>query len=183
MTVISPADPGQTRSAIRQTASLPGPIYYRIGKGGNPALEGLDGRFSLDGVERIGEGREVLLLATGSIALLAAEAAASLARDGIRAAVGVAATLHPSPVRALERLGREFPLVVTLEEHFLVGGLGSLAAEVFSASGTGPRLLRLGVLEMIQGITGSAEFLRARAGLARDRIVEQVRASLRGGLG
>jgi transketolase len=180
MTVISPADPDQTRAAIRETATLPGPVYFRIGKGGNPALPGLEGRFSMGAVERIGAGRDVLLLTTGSIATVAAEAAALLEQEGIRLSLGVAATLHPAPVEALTRLGREFPIVVTLEEHFETGGLGSLAAEVFSSSGGGPRLVRLGVKEMTLGITGSAEFLRRRCGLSCEQVAQSVRDAVRG---
>jgi len=180
MTVISPADPAQTRSMMRQIEALPGPVYCRLGKGGNPELPGLGGRFSLDGIERIGDGQDVLLLSTGSIAVQVAEAAADLAHEGIRATVGVAATLHPGPVEALERLGRAFPLVVTIEEHFVTGGLGSLAAEVYSRGGSGPRVQRLGVNEMTLGISGSADFLRARVGLSRPQIVDSVRSALRG---
>ncbi|HVR83825.1 MAG TPA: transketolase C-terminal domain-containing protein [Planctomycetota bacterium] len=180
MTVISPADPDQTRAAIQQTAALPGPVYFRIGKGGNPALPGLGGRFRLQAVERIGEGRDVLLLTTGQIATVAAEAAAALEKEGIRVTLGVAATLEPAPVESLAALGREFPIAVTLEEHFVTGGLGSLAAEVFSSSGAGPRLLRLGVQEMTLGITGSAEFLRRRCGLSLDQIVDRIRTAVRG---
>jgi len=179
MTVLSPADPSQTRTMMRRIEALPGPVYCRLGKGGNPELPGLDGRFSLDGIELIGDGRDVLLLGTGSISFQVAEAAADLAREGIRATMGVAATLHPGPVEALERLGRAFPLVVTIEEHFVTGGLGSLAAEVFSRGGAGPRLHRMGVNEMTLGISGSAEFLRARVGLSRPQIVDFVRRMVR----
>jgi transketolase len=171
MTVLSPADPAQTRSALLETASLPGPAYFRIGKGGNPVVPGLNGRFKLGDLERVREGKDVLLIATGSMAPIAVEAAAELDRQGVQAAVSVAATLNPAP--SVKLVG--FPLVVTLEEHFVTGGLGSMVAESLGAS----QLLRLGVEEMTTGVSGSLDFLRRRAGLMPDQIVARVLEALR----
>lgn len=177
--VFSPADPAQTRSLMEQTAALPGPAYYRIGKGGNAPLPGLDGRFRIDGIERVREGKDVLLLTTGSIATVVAEAASDLERDGVRASVAVAATLNPSPKAALAALAREYPLVVTVEEHFSAGGLGSMAAEVLAGLASRPRLEIIGVESMETGITGSMDFMRRRAGLSRDQIAARVLKAIR----
>lgn len=180
LTVVSPADPGQTRTALRETAGLPGPVYYRIGKGGNPTLPGLEGRFVLSGVDRIREGKDLLLLTTGPIAPEVANAAEALARQGVQATVAVAATLSPAPKEALTRLASDFPLVVTVEEHFATGGLGSMAAEILSGLARRPRLRILGVTEMTVGIGGSMEFMRDRAGLTAERIAATALEELRG---
>jgi transketolase len=179
MTVVSPADPAQTRTALMETAELPGPAYFRIGKGGNPTVPGLGGRFKLSEVERVSEGKDLLLLATGSIVAVAADAAADLAREGVQAAVAVAATLNPPPEASLIRLARDFPLVVTVEEHFSRGGLGSMAAETLAAAPSRPRVLRLGVEEMTTGLTGSMDYMRGRAGLTRAGIAARAMEALR----
>jgi transketolase len=179
LTVLSPADPGQTRKALRDTAGLPGPIYYRIGKGGNPTLPGLEGRFALSDLESVRDGTDLLLLTTGPIAPVVAEAAEDLQQQGVMAAVAVAATLHPAPKEALIRLAAQFPLVVTVEEHFIRGGLGSMAAEVLAGLPSRPRLRIIGVDEMTTGISGSMEFMRRRTGLTRDQIAAAVLEELR----
>ena len=76
MTVLVPADPAQTRAIVRAAMDLPGPAYLRVGKGGNPEVPGLGGRFAFGRPEVVRPGREILLLAAGPIvheALAAAE--------------------------------------------------------------------------------------------------------------
>lgn len=179
MTVIAPADPPQTRSAIRAAAALPGPVYFRVGKGGNPTLPALGGRFRLSEVECVVEGKDLLILATGSMVPAAVSAAQLLERQGIRAAVGVAATIHPAPKESLQRLAEPFPLVLAVEEHFTVGGLGSMVAEALSERPVRPQLLRIGVNDMGGGVGGSAEYLRQLAGLTPGQIAARADEALR----
>jgi transketolase len=179
MTVVSPADPAQTKSALLETAALPGPVYFRMGKGGNPAVPGLNGRFKLGDLERVRVGKDALLVVTGPITPVAVEAAAELERQGINAAVLVAATLGPVSAVKLGAQLDSFPVVATIEEHFVRGGLGSLVAEVLSQRGAKSRLVRLGVDEMITGVSGSMDYLRRRAGLMSDQIAARVVEALR----
>jgi transketolase len=134
----------------------------------------------LSEIERVSGGKDVLVLATGSIAAVAAEAAGDLAKEGVQATVAVAATLNPAPSEALIRLARDFPLVVTVEEHFATGGLGSMAAEALAGAPSCPRLLRLGVETMTTGLTGSMDYMRGLAGLTRARIAARALEALRG---
>ena len=179
MTVISPADPAQTRNALLETVDLPGPVYFRIGKGGNPGVAGLSGRFKLGDLERVRVGKDALLVCTGPITPAVMEAAADLERQGVQTTVLVAATLSPASAIKLGAQIDSFPVIVTVEEHFIRGGLGSLIAEVLTQRATRPRLVRLGVDEMITGVSGSMDFLRRRAGLAPDQIAARVIEALR----
>ena len=103
LTVLAPADPEQTVAAVRLTQTLPGPVYLRVGKGGDPAVPGLDGRLRLDCPEVVRDGTVVLLLATGSIIHEALQAARLLEGRGISTAAAVMAHL---PFVARPRLGR-----------------------------------------------------------------------------
>ena len=179
MTVISPADPAQTRNALLETVDLPGPVYFRIGKGGNPAVAGLNGRFKLGDPERVRIGKDALLICTGPITPVVVEAAAELERQGVQATVLVAATLSPASATKLGAQIDSFPVIATVEEHFIRGGLGSLIAEVLTQKATRPRLVRLGVDEMITGVSGSMDYLRRRSGLAPDQIAARVMEALR----
>lgn len=95
--VVAPADPQQTRTALPALQRLPGPVYLRLGKESQP-VPGLDGRFALGRSERIGDGRDVALVALGGMAATAVEAADRLAADGVEAAVHVVSSLNPAPV-------------------------------------------------------------------------------------
>ncbi len=164
LAVVAPADLAQTRSAVLALADLPGPAYLKLGKGGR-AVPGLDGRFGLGRAELIGEGEDVALLAYGSMVAEAVDAAALLEVEGVRATVGVIASLAPPPVRDLVDLLDRVPLAVALEAHYVTGGLGSLVSEVVAERSLGCRVVRQGVTDLPPGDTGSAAFLNARHGL------------------
>ena len=179
LTVIAPADPAQTRSAVFVAHHLPGSVYFRIGKGGNPIIPELGGRFALDRVEIIREGRDILLLSTGGITAEVVKAARVLRRDGINACVAVAATLSPPPNQEIAALLSTFQHVMTIEEHYVIGGLGSLVAEILAEAGASVRFARLGVKSAPDGIVGSHAYLLQQHGLAQDGIAKSARALLR----
>lgn len=158
---IAPADAAQARSALRVTADLPGPAYYRISKRGDE-LPGLDGRFELGRLELLREGRDVAILAIGSIAHEAVTAANQLSERGIDAAVGLVSSFNPSPVEDIAALLEDMPAALTVEAHYRNGGLGSLVAETIAERGIGCRLLRAGVSRMPGGETGSQRYLEDR---------------------
>ncbi len=164
LAVVAPADLAQARSAVLALADLPGPAYLKLGKGGR-AVPGLDGRFGLGRAELIGEGEDVALLAYGSMVAEAVDAAALLEVEGVRATVGVIASLAPPPVRDLVDLLDRVPLAVALEAHYVTGGLGSLVSEVVAERSLGCRVVRQGVTDLPPGDTGSAAFLNARHSL------------------
>jgi transketolase len=171
LTVISPADERQTTRALQKTWDLPGPIYYRLGKDTNQMVEGLDGRFELGRADRVRDGEDVLLVATGRVAIDAIAAAEQLAKGGVSAAVLVVASLSPPPLEDLARELRRFELCLTVEAHYVTGGLGSLVAEVIADNGLGCRLLRNGAREAPTSI-GSQEHMHRQSGLAADQLAE-----------
>ncbi len=175
--VLSPAEARQVPSVLSASASWPGPVYYRLGKDDRAEVPGLDGRFDPGGVDVVREGSEILLLATGSVAAEAALAGERLASEGSSPTVGVVTRLAPTPVDALAALLARHTFVVTVEAHFLAGGLGSLVAEVIAERGLPCRLVRRGVDE-IPASAGTPHLL-ARFGLDRESLAATCRA-LRG---
>jgi transketolase len=167
MRVIAPADHEQTAAAVRGTWDTPGPIYYRLGKDDRTVVPGLAGRFTIDGVETIREGADVALVACGSVTVEAAAAAELLAAQGVQATVAVVAAVHPAPAAALAAVCRRVPLVVSVEAHYLNGGVGSLVAEVIAEQGLGCRLVRCGVRDVADGRSGSQQYMHERHGLSR----------------
>lgn len=174
LAVIAPVDPAQTRSALLATHEHPGPIYFRIGKGGDVPVPGFDGRFSLSGVETVGSGKELLILTTGSLG----PEIAGIAQELSQATAGLVATLNPAPTEALGRLLGAFPRVLVVEEHYVQGGLGSLVAESVAAGGRAVAFRSMGVREVPSGLTGSRDYMRRKAGLDRASILAEAKKLL-----
>ena len=180
LTVIAPADHVQTTTAIRKTYDLPGPIYYRIGKREDYVIPNLEGRFTLGGTEIIREGSDVLVITIGSITVEAVTATEKLAAKGIEATAAVVSSLRPAPIEDLSALLSRFKLAVTVEEHYVAGGLGSLVAEVAAEQGAACRVVRCGVRHLPSGISGSERYMHEVNGLSSEGIVKAVLAALGG---
>jgi transketolase len=175
MTIIAPADPAQAVAAARASTAIDGPIYFRIGKT-TAAVPGLDGRFELGRLDLIGEGRDVTILALGSIAGEAVRARELLEQEGIGATVAVLASVQPAPLDELHELLADRPLALTVEAHYRTGGLGSLVAEVIAEHGLTCRLLRSAVEAMPRGLTGTMPFLNDVHGLSARALSQSIAA-------
>ena len=178
VTVVAPADAGQTRPALRAHGAVDGAVYLRLGKQADP-VPGLDGRFRLGRAELIGDGTDVAIVTMGTAAAEGVRAAERLAEAGVAATVAVVSSFNPSPVDDLAALLETVPLAVTLEDHYAIGGLGSLVAEIVADLGLGVRLLRCGVSEMPSGRVGSQGHLRAGHGLDAEAVAARSLAAMR----
>jgi transketolase len=176
ITVLAPADDAQTEAAVAATAEVSGPAYLRVAKAG-PAVPGLDGRFSVGRAELLGDGTDVALVALGGAAIEAVRAAELLRADGVGATVAVVSSFNPSPVEDLVALLGRLPLAVSVEAHYVDGGLGSLIAETIAEAGLDCRLVRCGVRSMPTGESGSREYLQERHGLSAAAIARAVLAA------
>jgi transketolase len=176
LAVIAPADPAQALAALAVTADLAGPAYFRLGRDASP-VEGLDGRFELGRATVLGSG-DVALVALGTSAHQAVAAAEQLARRGLPAAVAVVAGVSPAPRDDLADLLEGCRLALTVEAHYLDGGLGSLVAEVIAERGLDCKLVRRGVDIVPRGMTGTPGALLRAFGLAADQLSDAVVAEL-----
>ena len=181
LTVISPADHEQTRTALLSTWDIPGPIYYRLGKDDKTTIHGLDGRFELGRAQVVRTGNSLLMICMGSVTSEAVRAAELLARQGIECTVVVVASLNPPPAVDLADLLAQFPLALTVEAHSIVGGLGSLVSEVIAERGIGCRIVRCGVRTQPDGISGSQAFMHQVHSLSPDALCKTAIEALRRG--
>jgi transketolase len=178
VTVVAPADAAQARTALRATFDLPGAVYLRINKNPQPDLPGLSGRFALDRPELIRSGRDVLLLATGSLSGEVARAGERLASRGVSAAVAVQAHLGFEASALLSQLIAGYPTIVTVEEGSVAGGLGALAAGAIARDNLDCRLHAQGFRGPLSGPGGSVEFMRRRHGLDAESLVRLIEGTL-----
>jgi transketolase len=177
LAVVAPADPAQTRAAVLALADLPTAAYLRLGKDGVTIPE-LAGRFELGRVQLIGSGEDVAIITYGSITVEALEAAELLAGQGVRATVAVVASLAPAPVDDLVELLSRVPVAVTLESHYVVGGVGSLICEVVAEWGLDCRVVRRGLTTMPRGSPGDRAYLYDRHGISAVHTAEAALAAV-----
>jgi transketolase len=148
MTVVCPCDATATEAALRQTTEVPGPVYFRLGRGRDvPVYDSLPAdtwRFGEAAVLR--EGDDLTIVANGVTVSGALEAAAALAADGVEAAVIDAHTVRPFDGGAIAtHAGRSGRLLVA-EEHNVVGGVASACAEALVEHGlAGVKMARIGM--------------------------------------
>jgi len=175
MTVIVPADPMETAHAVRLAAAKPGPFFIRLSRLPVPAIHDAGYAFAIGRAAELRPGTDVTLIANGVLVHRALEAADLLARDGIRAAVVNMPTVRPIDREAIVTAAERGP-IVTIEEHTVVGGLGSAVAEVVVE--TRPVRMKMLGVPGVFAPTGSAEFLLEHFGLTAEGIAAAARTLL-----
>jgi transketolase len=135
MTVIVPADADEMERAVLASGHHKGPIYFRVARGGDPLVSQSEHRFQIGKAIVLQEPKELLLIASGIMVHRAIEVAEQLKSEGIQAGVINMHTIKPLDTETLDRYLSATPNVITLEEHSIIGGLGSAVAQLI-AEGT-----------------------------------------------
>jgi transketolase len=162
----------------------PHPIYIRLGKGGDPVVSKPERGFAIGkAIDMIDEEKgasDVLLVATGVATTQALKAAGALAADGIRCRLLHVHTVKPLDVDTIVDAASRTRLVVTVEEHSVVGGLGSAVLEGLSDKITGPLppLKRLGIPDRFSEHYGSQQKLMEDCQIDTNSIGSAVRKLL-----
>lgn len=161
MTILSPADATMAAKALVAAVEARKPTYIRCtGTPNSPIIYSSETEFVIGRAVRLREGFDVCLIASGNVTGNALSAAELLEREGYSVAVLDFHTIKPLDVEALEHC-RQFKLIVTIEEHSIIGGLGSAVADHLSSYATHPYLLRLGVRDRYS-VPGDYEYLLAQ---------------------
>ena len=175
-TVVCPADAVEVAQVIPVAASTAGPFYIRLSRAATPVIHGPDYRFTLGRSEVARDGRDLTIIATGVMVAVALEAAELLAQSDIQARVINMHTLKPVDQETILAAARETGAIVTAEEHYIHGGLGSIVGQVVGQHHPVP-------LEMvaIHGYTGSGkgEELMIECGLTPENLMEAAQRAVR----
>ena len=181
MTVVAPCDADEMRRLMPQTLNVAGPLYIRLAKGGDATVSEPDKGFSIGTAICLKEPKQLLFVTTGIMTQRALEAAERLTSNGLEAGVLHVHTLKPFDTQTLTHLCQNVEAVVTLEEHTLAGGLGSLVSAVLMEAypGRAPALLRLGIPDVFAENYGSQDLLLEHFGLQPGPIAERVQQWLK----
>jgi transketolase len=188
MTVIVPCDAQEMRRLVAQSADWPGPIYFRVSKGGEPIVSRADLPCTIGKAVTLREGSDVLLITTGVTLHEALNAADTLAARGIDAGILHVHTVKPLDREAILEAAADVPVIISVEEHTVCGGLGSAIAELVAEADFAPakRFRRLGIPDVFPDKYGSQGDLMAAFGIdargiakiAEDIVGRQVRLTV-----
>ncbi|MBU3091709.1 transketolase family protein [Clostridium sp. CM028] len=177
MVVISPSDDVETEAAIKAIIKYHGPCYVRLGRSGVCTVnDDPEYKFELGKAVTLRKGHDATIIATGIMVDAALEAYNILAEEGIKVRVLNIHTIKPIDEEAIIVAARETGLIVTAEEHSIIGGLGSAVAEVVTTNHPVP-VMRVGVKDTF-GESGKPEELLKAYGLTTDEIVKALKKGL-----
>lgn len=178
MMVVAPTDPWEAEELTLQLAKVSGPKYLRLDKG-SAGLAPEPEKTRLGKARVVREGNDVALIATGAILAEALKAAQILAEQGIETRVLALHSIKPLDVEAVldaAQIGALF----TVEEHNVLGGLGSAVAETCMEAGCAPAIFRrIGLNDLYPSVVGDQDYLRKAYGMDADAIVRTVREAIR----
>ena len=176
MNVICPADAFEVRAALRAVMKQDKPSYIRMGKKGEPVIhEGVPADFEIGKAIKIRDGKDVCLLSTGNMMPEVLETAKLLEEGGVSAAVYSFHTVKPLDIALLQEAFSKFKLVSTIEEHSLIGGLGSAVSEWIIDNGVKPQgFHRFGTPDSFFRLSGEQEFAREQLGLTGHQMAHKI---------
>jgi transketolase len=181
MTIIDPCDAVDIRQSVRAMADHPGPVYSRLLRGKVPVVLTRyqpDYRFQIGKAQLIRDGRDVLVISSGFMTMRALDAAETLARDGVNVAVLHTPTIKPlDAATILAEAGQGGRLVVTVENHTIVGGLGEAVAGTLLRAGVTPTFRMIGLPdEFLEA--GALPTLHEMYGISVGKIAERIKGWL-----
>lgn len=176
--IFAPSSPRECRQIIDYALGYKGPVYIRMDGKALPELHDESYRFVPGAVVTLREGDSLALVATGSTVHEIVDAAALLADSGIQAMVVSVPSIRPCDTQALLAAVKGCKAVITVEEHNINGGLGSLVAEVLAEAGTGAVLKRLGIPDGEYAAAADRGWMRQHHGFDAQSIAAQAREML-----
>jgi len=175
MTVVAPGDPVEAEMATRAIVETPGPCYLRLAKTGESRIHPAGVDFELGKAIMVRKGSDLTLISTGEMLNNIVKSAEMLAEEGIQARVLSMHTLKPLDVEAILKAAQETGIVVTVEEHSVIGGVGGAVAEVLAELSDSPfTFKRIAMKEPFCSEVGSQIYLREANGLSVKGIVDSI---------
>jgi len=176
MTVFSPSDPWEVGCAIKESVNHHGPIYFRLAKRGEPLINDISSEFSFGKANFIAQGNDLNILFTGNASDIAIEVYEALVANGLKEINLVSMhTLKPFDENAINKIINGGKPIFTIEEHNIIGGLGSIVSEYIAESNQNPVFKRFSLPDEYSHYVGSQKYLREKFGLTSKKIVQDIK--------
>ena len=172
MTVLCTSDDVQTKWAVRKIAELEGPVYLRLCRMATPVIYSENEQFEIGRGVQIGEGTDASIIATGVTVSEAIVAMEELKKQGINVRVIDMHTIKPLDKELVIKCARETKKIITIEDHSIIGGLGSSVCEILSEE-IPTKVIRMGINDVF-GRSGKAEELMSYYKIDSMAIVNKV---------
>jgi len=179
MTILSPGDPYEAQWATRKAYEQEGPVYMRLAKPDRQFVHTHPLPLSHDGITQLASGKKGALVIGGNLLPLAIDVSKKLLDSGIQIGVYSLPMIKPLPKKALTRELKGYSHLFTLEEHSVIGGLGSAISEYITDENIkGVSLHRFGVPDSFRHVTGSRDYLLDQSGLSSEELSSVIKKTL-----
>lgn len=181
VTILAPGDLLEAEYATKAIYEHQGTCYLRLGRGGEKRIhESLD-NFKIGRAIKINDGEKIVIFSTGAIFDEALEASEILKKDGIKPALYTFPTVKPIDRATIEKCAGEYDIIVTVEEHNIIGGFGGAVSEILAeTSGKRAMNLKIGLNDIYSSVVGSQSYLRDFYGMSARKIADKVKVVLNG---
>jgi transketolase len=173
MTVLSPCDPYEVKELTKQSISYQGPIYFRLAKKGEPIISNEQEKIKIGKANyiKINDSSKIAILFTGNASDIALEVSKKLEYENYQNEVISFHTIKPFDYETFENILKNKKYIFTIEEHSIIGGLGSVVAEYIAESNIKPIFKRFALLDEYSHYVGSQYFIRENFGLTAKKII------------
>ena len=180
VTVMAPGDLTEAAEATKAIYEQKGTCYLRLGRGGEQKIHEKIDNFQIGKAIKINDGEKVAVFSTGAIFDEAKGAVELLKEDGLNPALYTFPTVKPIDKEVITECAKKFDMIVTVEEHNIIGGFGSAVAEVTAEmTDKKAKLVRIGLNDMYSCIVGTQKYLRNEYGMSAQKIADRVRTELK----
>ncbi len=173
MTVISTSDDTQTKWAVKEISKIQGPVYLRLSRLATPVIYDENEKFEIGKGKQFGNGTDATVIATGVTVIEALKAKEELAKEGIDIRVVDMHTIKPIDKEIIIKSAKETNKIITIEDHNIIGGLGTAVCEVLSEEYP-KKVVKMGIKDEF-GTSGKAEELMKHFKITSKDIVEEIK--------
>lgn len=175
ISIFSPSDPVETAVVTSLALKMKTPVYIRIGKAGEPKIHDGNINFKLGEIFKIKNGKNIAVLATGNIISEVLKASDILKKNGIEISIFSVPTIKPMDAGYLMGILKNYSFVFTVEEHSIIGGLGTAISEIIAENSYRLSFKRIGATDKITHFVGNQQYMRKKHGLSSDKIAEIIK--------
>jgi transketolase len=176
MTVFSPCDPYEVEEVTKESINYQGPIYFRLAKKGEPIISIPSSSIKIGKANKIREdlNSDIIIFFTGNASDIALEVSNKLIEKGFNSDIISFHTIKPFDYETLEKIVSSKKYIFTIEEHSIIGGLGSVVAEYIAESLYNPKFKRFALPDEYSHYVGSQNFIREKFGFTAEVITKKI---------